>query len=48
MEWNNVKVGVKGVFGVILGYYNEIFEGCFFSDGMMKLKVDVDFIIKYV
>ncbi|HCQ5124808.1 TPA: hypothetical protein OK954_002798 [Listeria monocytogenes] len=46
-ERNNVKVGVKGVFGAIPGHYNETFEGCFSSDGTMKLKVDVDSIIKH-
>lgn len=46
-ERNNVKVGVKGVFGAIPGHYNETFEGCFSSTGTMKLKVDVDAIIKY-
>lgn len=46
-ERNNIKVGVKGVFGAIPGHYNETFEGCFSSTGTMKLKVDVDAIIKY-
>lgn len=46
-ERNNVKVGAKGVFGAIPGHYNETFEGCFSNTGTMKLKVDVDAIIKY-
>lgn len=46
-ERNKVEVGVKGVFGAIPGHYNETFEGCFSSDGTMKLKVDVDTIIRY-
>lgn len=46
-ERNKVEVGVKGVFGAIPGHYNETFEGCFSSEGTMKLKVDVDTIIRY-